>query len=154
MISLLNRLIDHFRSGELAFNGYTRFAIWAAKRHHGTKSTTASLHSCCCTLLLQVRYWPGPLQWAARKCPLSKSPHWLFVRVRAVRMGARAPAQSLGEQGRMGATETRTETTGSTGSDMLGCPERASDECSRRLAAFCSFAPIVISQSVLTAAHD
>jgi O-methyltransferase involved in polyketide biosynthesis len=31
MISLLNRLISHVPSGEVAFNGYTRFAIWAAK---------------------------------------------------------------------------------------------------------------------------
>jgi O-methyltransferase involved in polyketide biosynthesis len=35
MISLLNRLIDHFPSGELAFNGHTRFAIGgkALSRH-------------------------------------------------------------------------------------------------------------------------
>ena len=38
MISLLNRLISHFHSGEVAFNGYTRFAIWAAKHYHGTQS--------------------------------------------------------------------------------------------------------------------
>jgi O-methyltransferase involved in polyketide biosynthesis len=38
MSSLLNRLIGHFPGGELAFNGYTRFAIWAAKHYHGTQS--------------------------------------------------------------------------------------------------------------------
>jgi O-methyltransferase involved in polyketide biosynthesis len=38
MISLLNRLTGHFPSGEVAFNGYTRFAIWAAKHYHGTQS--------------------------------------------------------------------------------------------------------------------
>jgi O-methyltransferase involved in polyketide biosynthesis len=45
MISLLNRLIDHFRSGELAFNGYTRFAIWAAMRYHGTQSVADLIRS-------------------------------------------------------------------------------------------------------------
>jgi O-methyltransferase involved in polyketide biosynthesis len=38
MISLLNRLTSHFPSGEVAFNGYSRFAIWAAKHSHGTQS--------------------------------------------------------------------------------------------------------------------
>jgi O-methyltransferase involved in polyketide biosynthesis len=37
-IPLLNRLIDHFPGGEVAFNGYSRFAIWAAKHYHGTQS--------------------------------------------------------------------------------------------------------------------
>jgi O-methyltransferase involved in polyketide biosynthesis len=45
MISLLNRLIDHFPSGELAFNGYTRFAIWAAKHYHGTQSVADLIRS-------------------------------------------------------------------------------------------------------------
>ena len=43
MISLLDRLISHFPSGEVAFNGYTRFAIWAARHYHGTQSV-ASLY--------------------------------------------------------------------------------------------------------------
>jgi O-methyltransferase involved in polyketide biosynthesis len=38
MVALLRRLVDHFPSGEVAFNGYTRFAIWAAKHYHGTQS--------------------------------------------------------------------------------------------------------------------
>jgi O-methyltransferase involved in polyketide biosynthesis len=38
MISLLDRLVSHFPRGEVAFNGYTRFAIWAAKHYHGTQS--------------------------------------------------------------------------------------------------------------------
>jgi O-methyltransferase involved in polyketide biosynthesis len=38
MISLMNRLVSHFPSGEIAFNSYTRFAIWAAKHSHGTQS--------------------------------------------------------------------------------------------------------------------
>jgi O-methyltransferase involved in polyketide biosynthesis len=38
MRSLLNRLIGHFPGGEIAFNSYTRFAIWAAKHSHGTRS--------------------------------------------------------------------------------------------------------------------
>jgi O-methyltransferase involved in polyketide biosynthesis len=33
MIALLNRLISHFPGGEVAFNGYGRFAIWAAKHY-------------------------------------------------------------------------------------------------------------------------
>ena len=45
MISLLNRLIGHFPSGEVAFNGYTRFAIWAAKHYHGTQSVADLIRS-------------------------------------------------------------------------------------------------------------
>ena len=36
LISLLDRLVSQFPSGEVAFNGYSRFAIWAAKHYHGT----------------------------------------------------------------------------------------------------------------------
>jgi O-methyltransferase involved in polyketide biosynthesis len=45
MISLLNRLTSHFPSGEVAFNGYTRFAIWAAKHYHRTQSVAAFIKS-------------------------------------------------------------------------------------------------------------
>jgi O-methyltransferase involved in polyketide biosynthesis len=45
MISLLNRLIRHFPSGEVAFNGYSRFAIWAAKHYHGTQSVADLIRS-------------------------------------------------------------------------------------------------------------
>ena len=45
MIGLLNRLIDHFPGGEVAFNGYSRFAIWAAKHYHGTKSVAGLIRS-------------------------------------------------------------------------------------------------------------
>jgi O-methyltransferase involved in polyketide biosynthesis len=45
MISLLNRLIGHFPSGEVAFNGYSRFAIWAAKHYHGTQSVADLIKS-------------------------------------------------------------------------------------------------------------
>jgi O-methyltransferase involved in polyketide biosynthesis len=45
MISLLNRLISHVPSGEVAFNGYTRFAIWAAKHYHGTQSVADLIRS-------------------------------------------------------------------------------------------------------------
>jgi O-methyltransferase involved in polyketide biosynthesis len=45
MIALLNRLIDHFPYGEIAFNGYTRFAIWAAKHYHGTQSVAGLIKS-------------------------------------------------------------------------------------------------------------
>jgi O-methyltransferase involved in polyketide biosynthesis len=38
MASVLNRLISHLPSGEIAFNSYTRFAIWAAKHSRGTRS--------------------------------------------------------------------------------------------------------------------
>jgi O-methyltransferase involved in polyketide biosynthesis len=45
MISLLNSVISHFPSGEVAFNGYTRFAIWAAKHYHGTQSVAHLIKS-------------------------------------------------------------------------------------------------------------
>jgi O-methyltransferase involved in polyketide biosynthesis len=38
MVSLLNRLVRHLPGGEMVFNSYTRFAIWAAKHSRGTKS--------------------------------------------------------------------------------------------------------------------
>jgi O-methyltransferase involved in polyketide biosynthesis len=45
MMSLLDHLIDHFPFGEVAFNGYTRFAIWAAKHYHGTQSVAGLIQS-------------------------------------------------------------------------------------------------------------
>jgi O-methyltransferase involved in polyketide biosynthesis len=45
MVSLLHRLISHFPSGEVAFNGYSRFAIWAAKHYHGTQSVADLIKS-------------------------------------------------------------------------------------------------------------
>jgi O-methyltransferase involved in polyketide biosynthesis len=45
MIALLDRLLDHFPFGEVAFNGYTRFAIWAAKHYHGTQSVAGLIKS-------------------------------------------------------------------------------------------------------------
>ena len=30
LVSLWNRLVSHFPSGEIVFNSYTRFAIWIA----------------------------------------------------------------------------------------------------------------------------
>jgi O-methyltransferase involved in polyketide biosynthesis len=38
MVSLWNRLVTHFPSGELVFNAYTRFAVWVARHARGTKS--------------------------------------------------------------------------------------------------------------------
>jgi O-methyltransferase involved in polyketide biosynthesis len=45
MIALLDRLTSHFPTGEIAFNGYTRFAIWAAKHYHGTQSVADLIKS-------------------------------------------------------------------------------------------------------------
>ena len=45
MIALLDRLTRHFPSGEIAFNGYTRFAIWAASHYRGTQSVAGLLKS-------------------------------------------------------------------------------------------------------------
>jgi O-methyltransferase involved in polyketide biosynthesis len=45
MITLVNRLVGHFPSGELAFNGYSRFAIWAARHYHGTQSVADLIRS-------------------------------------------------------------------------------------------------------------
>jgi O-methyltransferase involved in polyketide biosynthesis len=36
-VDLLNRLISHFPSGEMVFNSYTPFAIWAVHHSPGTK---------------------------------------------------------------------------------------------------------------------
>jgi O-methyltransferase involved in polyketide biosynthesis len=38
LVSLWNRLINHFPSGEIAFNSYTRFTIWIAQHARGTKT--------------------------------------------------------------------------------------------------------------------
>ena len=38
LVSLLDRLISHFPSGEMVFNSYTRFTIWVARHARGTKS--------------------------------------------------------------------------------------------------------------------
>jgi O-methyltransferase involved in polyketide biosynthesis len=38
LVSLWNRLISHFPSGEIVFNSYTRFAIWLARHAPGTKT--------------------------------------------------------------------------------------------------------------------
>jgi len=38
LVSLLDRLVGHFPSGELVFNSYTKFAVWAARHSPGTKS--------------------------------------------------------------------------------------------------------------------
>ena len=38
LVSLWDRLIKHFPSGEIAFNSYTRFTIWIAQRASGTKT--------------------------------------------------------------------------------------------------------------------
>ena len=45
MIALLRRLVGHFPSGEVAFNGYSRFAIWAARHYHGTQSVAGLIRS-------------------------------------------------------------------------------------------------------------
>jgi O-methyltransferase involved in polyketide biosynthesis len=36
--SLVSRLIDHFPKGQIAFNGYSKFAVWAQKRFSGADS--------------------------------------------------------------------------------------------------------------------
>jgi O-methyltransferase involved in polyketide biosynthesis len=43
MSSLLDRLVSHFPSGEIAFNSYSRFAIWATKHVPGTKAISELL---------------------------------------------------------------------------------------------------------------
>ena len=42
-VSLMNRLISHFPSGEMAFNSYTPFAVWASEHVPGTKSVSGLL---------------------------------------------------------------------------------------------------------------
>jgi ferredoxin len=36
--ALVSRLIDHFPKGQIAFNGYSKFAVWAQKRFSGADS--------------------------------------------------------------------------------------------------------------------
>ena len=43
VVSLLNRLISHFPSGEIAFNSYTKFTIWATKHVPSTTSVAGLL---------------------------------------------------------------------------------------------------------------
>ncbi|GIE98542.1 class I SAM-dependent methyltransferase [Paractinoplanes rishiriensis] len=38
MVTLWNRIVDHFPSGELVFNAYTRFSVWVATHALGAKS--------------------------------------------------------------------------------------------------------------------
>jgi O-methyltransferase involved in polyketide biosynthesis len=38
LVSLWNRLVNHFPSGEIVLNSYTRFAIWIAHHARGTRS--------------------------------------------------------------------------------------------------------------------
>lgn len=38
---MVSRIIDHFPSGEIAFNGYSKFAVWAQKRFAGAESIKA-----------------------------------------------------------------------------------------------------------------
>jgi O-methyltransferase involved in polyketide biosynthesis len=42
-VSLVNRLIDHFPSGEMALNSYTHFAVWASTVVSSTKSVKGHL---------------------------------------------------------------------------------------------------------------
>jgi len=41
--ALLDRLVSHFPSGEIAFNSYSRFAIWATRHVPGTKAVSGLL---------------------------------------------------------------------------------------------------------------
>jgi O-methyltransferase involved in polyketide biosynthesis len=41
MKTLVGRIINHFPSGEIAFNGYSKFAVWAQKRFAGAESIKA-----------------------------------------------------------------------------------------------------------------
>jgi len=40
LVTLFDRLVEHFPGGEMVFNSYTRFAIWAAKHSRGTRSVS------------------------------------------------------------------------------------------------------------------
>jgi O-methyltransferase involved in polyketide biosynthesis len=42
-VSLLNRLIAHFPGGEMVFNSYPKFAVWAVKHTRGTRSVADQL---------------------------------------------------------------------------------------------------------------
>ncbi|WP_460532516.1 class I SAM-dependent methyltransferase [Flindersiella endophytica] len=38
MRTLVNRLVDHFPGGQIAFNGYSKFAVWAQRHYKGAES--------------------------------------------------------------------------------------------------------------------
>lgn len=44
--ALLNRLTSHFPSGEVAFNTYTRFHVWAIRHYRGTGSIADLVRHC------------------------------------------------------------------------------------------------------------
>jgi O-methyltransferase involved in polyketide biosynthesis len=43
MVTLWMRLIDHFPSGEIVFNAYTRFAVWVARHAPGSRSVAGMI---------------------------------------------------------------------------------------------------------------
>jgi O-methyltransferase involved in polyketide biosynthesis len=73
LISLLSRLVGHFPSGEVAFNGYSHFAIWAAKHYHGTQSVAALIRSPGFDDPHQPERWNPRLQ-LAREILLTREP--------------------------------------------------------------------------------
>ncbi|HEY6708611.1 MAG TPA: hypothetical protein VJB61_13590, partial [Actinomycetota bacterium] len=68
MTALLRRLVGHFPSGEVAFNGYSRFAIWAARHYHGTQSVAGLLRSPGFDDPHEPERWDPDCTWSRRSC--------------------------------------------------------------------------------------
>jgi O-methyltransferase involved in polyketide biosynthesis len=58
MITLLDRLTSHFPSGEIAFNVYTRFTVWAARHYSGSRFLVPLFKSPGFDRLYPVRWNP------------------------------------------------------------------------------------------------
>ena len=68
MSSLLDRLISHFPSGEIAFNSYSRFAIWATKHVPGTKASPSCSSSPASTTPTSRSAGTLACTWSGRSC--------------------------------------------------------------------------------------
>ena len=68
MVTLWNRLVDHFPSGELVFNGYTRFAVWVAtaraRLQVGRRDDQVPRHG----RPPGTRAWNPNCDWSGRSC--------------------------------------------------------------------------------------
>ncbi|MGZ4618176.1 MAG: class I SAM-dependent methyltransferase [Frankiaceae bacterium] len=83
MVSLLNRLTRHLHTGEIAFNSYTRFAVWAAKHSHGTRSVADLIRFPGSDDPREPEHWNPKLKGSRKSCsagnPRSPSFHPPFA---------------------------------------------------------------------------
>ena len=95
-VSLLNRLTSHFPSGELAFNLYTTYAVWAVKHLSGTAAIAGGVANPGFNDPRQPERWVGALK-LVEEIFLTRAPEVaelpLIVRVTS-RLAARSAAVS------------------------------------------------------------